>query len=463
MNPPALNDIAEETLLALVRRLDVPGPRYTSYPTVPVWSDSFPAGPYLDKLAGIDAAFPLALYLHLPYCRRRCRYCGCNSVVSSDAGMMGRYASALESEIDRVAARLPAGVRHAWLHLGGGTPTHLPPVSLEGVLRRLIEKIPGAEHPERSVEVDPRVTTEAHLRLLSEAGFSRISIGIQDLDERVQRAVNRLYPLEKLRSFVERCRRFGFSSINIDLIYGLPKQTRAGWRLTLEQVLDLTPERVACFGYAHLPRRMPHQRTINEADLPAPNDRLGMLLDANRFVTGRGLVPIGLDHFAVETDELAAARRSGRLWRNFMGYTSIKGLEMIGLGCSAISEFAGLYVQNIVPPDDYIKAVESGEWPVRRGIELDEDDRLRKMIINHLMCNLRIEPPPGPAGSGDGARRILAEADGALQLHLREGLIVPENGGYQVTPLGQLFLRNLAMPFDRYLKPGQTPLFSRTV
>ncbi len=463
MNSPALSDIAEENLFQLVQRLDVRGPRYTSYPTVPVWSSDFSADPYLDRLARINSGTSLALYVHLPYCRQRCRYCGCNSVINNDTGLMQSYTSALLAEIGMVADLLPAGIRHAWLHLGGGTPTHLPPVQLESVLTALIERIPGADYLERSVEADPRITTDDHLRLLSGLGFKRISIGLQDLDEDVQKTVNRVFSCEQLTSFIERCRRFGFDGINIDLIYGLPKQTRATWLTTLEQVIELKPERLACFGYAHLPQKMIHQRTIREADLPSPNERLGMLLDANRFFTERGLVPIGLDHFTVETDDLAAASRSGLLWRNFMGYTSIKGLEMIGFGCSAIGEFKDLFVQNAVPPNDYMKIIERGQWPVRRGIELDEEDRIRKMIINHLMCNLRIKSPPETEGKNDEYRRIMDEAAHGLHPYVREGLIVPEDGGYWVTPLGQLFLRNLAMPFDRYLEPGQDPIFSRTI
>jgi oxygen-independent coproporphyrinogen-3 oxidase len=251
--------------------------------------------------------------------------------------------------------------------------------------------------------------------------------------------------------------------VNIDLIYGLPLQTRDTWNETLRAVTYMRPDRIACFGYAHLPAKIKHQRAINEADLPAPRERLGMLLDANRFFTDHNYEAIGMDHFALPEDELSIAHREGRLWRNFMGYTTIRGLELLGLGCSGISEFRDLYVQNITPPEQYIQAIHENQPVIERGHQLDFEDRMRKHVINHLMCNLEIEFPTEVFAAGNGLHSALSQALESLRQYEAEGLIVPRVGGYSITSLGQLFVRNLAMPFDRYLPQQAGVTYSRTV
>jgi oxygen-independent coproporphyrinogen-3 oxidase len=265
---------------------------------------------------------------------------------------------------------LPKGATHCQLHLGGGTPTHIPPDMLAELLDYLIERIPGDENVDRSIEVDPRVTTDSHLKLLIDRRFKRISMGLQDLDP---------------------ARSHGFTGVNIDLIYGLPLQTRKTWADTMKGVLQFDPDRLACFGYAHLPTKIKHQRAINEGDLPPSRERLGMLLDANRFFADNGFEAVGMDHFAKPDDELAQAKNNGRLWRNFMGYTDIAGLELLGLGCSAISEFKDLFVQNLFPPEPYEEKISSGKLPIVKGCKLDRDDVIRKAFINHLMCNLETD------------------------------------------------------------------------
>lgn len=459
-----LHDIPEQELFNLVDRLDVRGPRYTSYPTVPVWGSDFPAAPFVDALGRAAADVnPVALYVHLPFCKSRCLYCGCNSCITSDARRIGDYVDALIMEIERVAGAAGGAMRHAQLHLGGGTPTHTPPDMLAKLLDVLLAHFAGTADAERSVEVDPRVTTDEHLLLLAERGFRRISIGLQDLNADVQRAVRREYALDQLTDFLWRARKAGFTGINIDLIYGLPLQTRATWKTTLEQIVRLRPDRLACFGYAHLPQRIKHQRAIREDDLPAPRERLGMLLDANRFFTTHGYDAVGMDHFALPADDLAQARRAGRLWRNFMGYTTIRGMTLIGFGCSAISEFPDLFVQNRVPPEDYAACIRAGQWAVQRGIQLDTGDRVRKQIINHLMCNLQVEIPGVAQYSGNGETAELKAALESLRAYVADGLLIPTDNGFEVTELGQLFVRNLAMPFDRYLSQESAATFSRTV
>jgi oxygen-independent coproporphyrinogen-3 oxidase len=464
VNAANLPDIPERQIFDLVEKLDTRGPRYTSYPTVPVWRDHFPADAFREALERTASRpDPVAVYLHLPFCKSRCFYCGCNSCITSDEARIHRYVAALHSEMDRVQQVFRGRVRHGQLHLGGGTPTHTPPVLLAGLLDHVLESIPGAANAERSIEVDPRVTTDEHFALLSARGFTRISIGLQDTNPAVQKAIHREYSIEDMREFVRRARDAGFTSVNIDLIYGLPLQTRDSWKATLDAVEALRPDRLACFGYAHLPEKIIHQRAIRDEDLPAPQDRLGMLLDANHFFTTHGYDAIGMDHFALPDDELSIARRSAKLWRNFMGYTTVRGLELVGLGCSAISEFDDLFAQNLSSPESYTAAMTGSGWATHRGHQLDLEDRIRKQIINHLMCNLEIELPAEAAAADDGLRTSLNQAMESLAAFEAEGLLIPRTGGYSITPLGQLFVRNLAMPFDRYLEGQAGVKFSRTV
>ncbi len=453
----------EETLFEMVNRFDVRGPRYTSYPTAPVWTSEFPAEEYPKALRTLGrGGRPVAVYLHLPYCRQRCFYCGCNSFITKNTDRMREYADSLKREIRHTASFLPPGLRHAWLHLGGGTPTHLPEDALADVLDILEEAIPGTPDGERSVEVDPRVTTDEALQLLAERGFRRISIGVQDLNPAVQQAINREFSLQQTEAFIARSREMGFTSVNLDLIYGLPLQTRSSWRETLEQVVRLRPDRLATFGYAHLPAKIKHQRAIMDEQLPVARDKFGMLLDTSRFFREQGYTAIGLDHFALPEDKLSVARENGALWRNFMGYTDIRGLEMIGFGASAIGELESMFVQNHPRPEEYQQAVDTG-FAVYRGHSLSLEDKVRKQVINDLMCNMEIRIPEAAHESANGLVDDLQTTMASLQPFVREGMLEEQGDRLLVTPLGQLFLRNLAMPFDAYLagQPGVT--FSRTV
>jgi oxygen-independent coproporphyrinogen-3 oxidase len=362
-----------------------------------------------------------------------------------------------------VGGLLPNGATHCQLHLGGGTPTHFPPDMLAELLDCLIERIPGTESVDRSIEVDPRVTTDQHLKLLADRGFRRISMGLQDLNPDVQKAVNRIFTADKMKRFVDSARNHGFTGVNIDLIYGLPLQTRKTWAETMKEVLQFDPDRLACFGYAHLPSKIKHQQAINEDDLPSSRERLGMLLDANRFFADNQYEAVGMDHFAKPDDELAQAKNNGRLWRNFMGYTDIAGLELLGLGCSAISEFKDLFVQNLFPPEPYQEKISSGNLPIVKGCKLDRDDVIRKAFINHLMCNLEIKIPAIDNEEDHYTIEQLEHSLSQIKHFADEGLIVPVGDGYRITPLGQLFLRNIAMPFDRYLSKESAAAFSKTI
>jgi oxygen-independent coproporphyrinogen-3 oxidase len=451
-----------EQVLALAEKLDVRGPRYTSYPTVPVWGTPFPAAPFeraLDRLR--EERRRIAVYLHLPFCRSRCFYCGCNSFITRSEQRMERYVEALALEIERVAERLAGAVQVAELHLGGGTPTHLPLALLAWLLDGLETRLPAADDRSRSVEVDPRVTSDQHLRLLAQRGFRRISAGVQDLEPRVQEAVRREYRLDDLARFIGRARAAGFTGVNVDLIYGLPLQTVASWRATLRAVAALCPDRLACFAYAHLPDRFKHQRAIDPADLPSARARIAMLLGAGELLSASGYERIGLDHFALPGDPLVQAYRNGTLERSFMGYTASAGLELLAFGCSAISELDDLYVQNVSLPEIYAARIRAGRSAIDRGHRLDDDDRYRRAVIGDLMCNLRVRlqaPRPGlePSVPVEPAMR-------QMEAFVRDGLLVENGAGYRVTELGRLFLRNIAMPFDRYLPAAPPATFSKAV
>ncbi|GBE29639.1 MAG TPA: oxygen-independent coproporphyrinogen III oxidase [Bacteroidetes bacterium] len=455
--------LPENEIFELVERLDVRGPRYTSYPTAPVWKNHFPKDDYLQGLnALVQRGKPIAIYLHLPFCKSRCLYCGCNSFITGKEETICNYVDHLIAEIRNVGKYVERKLTHSWLHLGGGTPTHTPPAKLAELLDVLLEEVPGIARAERSVEVDPRVTTDEHLRILSERGFRRISIGLQDFDETVQKSINRVFSVEKMQAFVERCRSFGFASVNIDMIYGLPYQTADSWKRTLEQVSTFRPERLASFGYAHLPDKIKHQRALPAEKMPTSRERLGMLLDTNRHFASMDYQIIGMDHFAAPHDALAEAVREGHLWRNFMGYTEIRGVEMLGFGASSIGEMNEMFVQNTTLPKVYNQRIDDDGWAIARGHKLDADDRVRKTMINDLMCNLIVRVP-NEADEVDGLREKLANITASLAPFEEPGLIEPYEDGWKVTALGRLFLRNLAMPFDRYLPDQANVTFSRTI
>lgn len=453
----------KEEIFALIDKYNVNGPRYTSYPTVPIWNNNFPVDNYSTTLTKIKSGKkPVALYLHIPYCQQRCFYCGCNSFINDDVSVIDNYARSLCSEIKLVRELVGEDQPCSWVHLGGGTPTYLPADSLSRILDALFESFPKSDLSECSIEVDPRVTSLEHIKMLSEYGFTRVSIGLQDLEPAVQQAVNRVYSFEEIVAFVKMCRQSGFSGINIDLIYGLPLQTCKSWNKTIELVASIRPDRLAVFGYAHLPVRMEHQRSIRSEDLPSVRERLGMLLDANLILRSFGYTSIGLDHFALPEDKLAIASVEGRLSRNFMGYTDLLGLEMIGFGSSAIGEYNDMFVQNKTNPHDYTLAINEG-LATNRGYILNQNDRIRKQIINDLMCNLMIRIPHEakllPNKQLSELNRIMESMD----QFIIDGLLEPLGASYRITFTGKFFLRNLAMLFDRYLTTQTTKVFTQTI
>ncbi len=451
----------------LLRRYNVQGPRYTSYPTAPVWKEGLGPRDYeqlLVESAGEPEPRPLSLYLHLPFCEKLCYFCGCTVVITgTEHRLEDPYLSTLAREIDWVAARAGRGRRVVQLHLGGGTPTYFAPEKLEALLARLRESFDFSPDAELGVEVDPRVTTTEHLRALARAGFNRLSMGVQDFDPRVQAAINRIQPFEDTRALVDEARRLGFLSINMDLIYGLPYQTPGTFGETIDRVLQIGPDRLAVYSYANVPWMKKHQRIL-EPHLPSEAEKFGIFQTALERFQDAGFEYIGMDHFARPDDELARARKSRTLHRNFQGYTTKAGTDLIGMGMSAIGEVGDGYVQNARDLAPYRAAVERDGAATFRGFRLSADDRLRRSVIQRLLCHGVIVKADVEREFGIRFDGLFADALESLRPLADDGLVELLPSEIRATPVGRVFLRNLAMPFDAYLSvPADRPVFSRTL
>ncbi|MBI1317939.1 MAG: oxygen-independent coproporphyrinogen III oxidase [Candidatus Hydrogenedens sp.] len=455
-----------EVTRELLERYDRPGPRYTSYPTAPEWNDEFGPEEYLAALDAADAQHddPLSIYVHIPFCHERCLFCGCNVVISKRQEISDAYLDYLSLEFDRVAERLPRRRKVAQLHWGGGTPTYLRVDQIErlhGKIASLFQFTPDAEI---ALEVDPRVTTHEQLKVLRQLGFNRISMGVQDLDPDVQQAIGRNQTEEQTRTLFDRCRELGFEGINIDLIYGLPQQTADAWRKTVETVIGIRPDRLAVYSYAHLPQMIKHQQKLEAFPRPSGAEKWELFADARRLFTAGGYDAIGMDHFALPEDELSIALRERRLHRNFMGYSVVPAADMLGFGTSAIGEVGGCYAQNEKRPVKYNQALDAGTLPTMTGIRLTLDDIIRRWTIRQLMCNFHLDFAELRQRYGvDYHEYFAAEAETLREYH-EEGFTAEENGALRVLPLGQIFVRNVCMVFDAYLKnPASFKAFSRTV
>ncbi len=454
-------------LLERVRRLDRPGPRYTSYPTAVEFSDGFGEDDYRAALARAAQTpeLPLALYTHLPFCAERCLYCACNVVITPHLAVADAYLDRLYREIDAVAPLLGERRDVAQFHLGGGTPTYYDPDALAALMehyRRHFRILPEAEV---ALEVDPRVTSVEHLERLGALGFNRLSMGVQDFDPEVQRSIGRVQSVEHTADLTDAARRLGYGSTNFDLIYGLPYQTPVSLARTLAQVLELRPDRLAVYSFAFLPKTHAHQRSLPEEAIPRGEAKLALLELVRESLLSAGYVDVGMDHFALPTDELVRAQQDGRLWRNFMGYTTARAPDMVGFGVSAIGEVGGAYVQNEKKLNRYEDVVDSGRLPVARGFRLDEDDRVRQQLIRDWMCHFRIDKRALEARHGIVFDRYFARELEALVPLADEGLVRFGPDRIEAAELGKLLPRNVAMVFDRYLRmksTGPSP-FSRTV
>ncbi|OFA05675.1 oxygen-independent coproporphyrinogen III oxidase [Duganella sp. HH101] len=457
----------------IIGKLSQSGPRYTSYPTADRFQQDFGYGQFLEAVAGLRmrrSQRPLSLYVHIPFCDTICYYCGCNKIVTKDHSKAATYLGYLKQEID-MQGRLFAGMGEIeQLHFGGGTPTYLSDRQMGDLMTHLHENfsfVPDAQG-EYSIEIDPRTVSVERVHSLRAQGFNRISLGVQDFDPEVQKAVNRIQPEAETRAVMDAARAAGFRSISIDLIYGLPKQTMASMERTLDKVIDADPDRIALYNYAHLPHLFKPQRRIADADLPTAAVKLDLLALCIRRLCAAGYVYIGMDHFAKPDDELAVAQRQGRLQRNFQGYSTRAEADLISCGVSAISAVGATYSQNEKTLEAYYEKLDDGKLPVTRGIKLDTDDLLRRIVIQKLMCNFELSissieqayPIRFPLYFAAELEKLKAfEDDGLLQI---------DPQWISVTPKGRLLIRNICMVFDRYLSmprvDGPQPLrYSKTI
>ncbi|HZP32288.1 MAG TPA: oxygen-independent coproporphyrinogen III oxidase [Candidatus Acidoferrales bacterium] len=449
--------------LALYNR---PGPRYTSYPTAPVWRDDFGPGDLERAYERADAAgTPVSLYMHLPFCESLCLFCACNVVITKDHTVTPPYLATLKREIAHVSERVSRSRKVVQFHWGGGTPTYLMPAQMEDLFGFAAKSFSFAPDAEIGIEVDPRVTTGEHLEALRRLGFNRLSMGIQDFDPEVQHAVRRVQPLEMTAGLIARARALGFESINVDLIYGLPYQTSDRFARTVDEVLALAPDRIALFSYAHVPWLRKQQGSF-AGSLPEGMEKFRIFSTAIEKFLGAGYLYIGMDHFAKRDDELAVAQRQRSLHRNFQGYTTKAGADLYGMGVSAISAIGSTYAQNYRELSRYTEAVERRGIATMRGYRLSEDDRLRRAVITRLLCHAVIDKAEISKEFGINFDDYFAPELGRLDQFVADRLIELDQQEIKVTFLGRIFIRNLAMIFDPYLEKqrlAEQPLFSKTL
>jgi oxygen-independent coproporphyrinogen-3 oxidase len=439
----------------LIRQHDVSGPRYTSYPTADRFVDAFgetEVQQWLARRSIGGASQPMSLYVHLPFCDTLCYYCGCNKVVTRDHSKSAKYIKYLEKELALLSPSLGGACEIGQMHWGGGTPTFLTREEMRALVAAIDRRFRRAPDCESAIEVDPRRVAPGTLEFLAGLGFNRVSIGVQDFDSQVQKAVHRIQGEDETRRVVGEARASGFRSVNIDLIYGLPRQTLDGFNRTLDQVIALDPDRIALYSYAHLPRVFKPQRRIAEADLPPAETKLQILSLAIGRLTRAGYLYIGMDHFARPDDELARAQSQGRLQRNFQGYSTRRGSDLIGLGVSAIGAIGPTYYQNQKRLEDYYAALDAGHLPVARGIELTQDDLLRRAVIHGLACHFRLSIESVELSHLVDFRRYFAPEMTRLRALEAEGLVELQPDWILVTPKGRLLVRVVCAVFDRYLR-----------
>lgn len=453
--------------VALLRRMDVPGPRYTSYPTADRYVEAFGAPEYRQALhqhAAMSGAALLSVYVHIPFCESLCYYCACNKIITKHKSRGREYLADLQREVDLHVAELGRGQPVSQLHLGGGSPTFLSDEELADLLAMLRAAFCLQADAEVSIEVDPRTVSRERLRRIAAMGFNRISFGVQDFDPAVQQAVHRVQPFESVRELVQEAQGLGFASINADLIYGLPMQTPESFQRTITQVAELRPTRIALYAYAHLPQRFKPQRRIDTAALPGAEQRLQMLRDGMAGFIAHGYSYIGMDHFALPDDALAVAKRQGRLHRNFQGYTTQPDKDLLGLGVSAIGRVGATYSQNAKALAEYHDALAQGQFPVVRGLALTRDDLLRRAVIMALMCQGRVDFESIDAAHLVTMRELFAPEFEQLIPLQALGLVEVTDHEIQVTARGWFFVRAVAMVFDRHLQADRArERFSRII
>ncbi len=450
----------------LIGRYDKSGPRYTSYPTAVQFTEAFGEEQYRTWAAKSNASGrPLSLYFHIPFCDTVCFYCACNKVVTKDRSRSAPYLDRLFKEIAMQAELFDTSRPVDQLHWGGGTPTFLSHEEMSRLMEVTREhfRLHDDDSGEYSIEIDPREAQEDTIELLRRLGFNRMSLGVQDFDPRVQKAVNRIQPEEVTLATLRAARKAGFKSVSIDLIYGLPFQSRESFSRTLDKVLEVDPDRVSVFNYAHLPELFKPQRRINAADLPAPAEKLAILKLTIERLGEAGYVYIGMDHFAKPDDELAVAQRQGTLYRNFQGYSTHAGCDLVAMGVTSIGMVGDSYSQNMRSNDQYYERVDAGRIPVFRGVELNADDKLRREVITQLICHFHLDKRAIGERFGIDFDHYFAEELAQLEGMEQDGLLDLTAEGIQVRPEGKLLIRNICMTFDRYLREQPQRRFSKVI
>jgi oxygen-independent coproporphyrinogen-3 oxidase len=470
MSVETSNTPRDETVcfdLELIQRYDGRGPRYTSYPTALQFSDKLTVDDYIANAKASNASgAPLSLYFHIPFCHTLCYYCGCNKIVTRNQERVSSYMTNLYREIDMQAELFDRSRVVEQLHFGGGTPTYLDEAQLRDLFRKIGASftLDDSDKRQYSIEVDPRTVDGDGIRLLTELGFNRLSLGIQDFEPKVQEAVNRMQSADEVTSLLDASRTAGFKSISFDLIYGLPHQTVTTFDRTLDTVIDMRPDRFAVYNYAHLPQRFKGQRMINAEDIPAPQTKLDILESTIEKLTGAGYVYIGMDHFALPDDELVTARRNGTLQRNFQGYSTHRYCDLVGMGVSSISSIGNVFSQNSVTTMEYESLIENEQLPVRKGIAVDDDDLIRADAIQSLMCYDELVFDEFNARNGVDFADYFAAEIGRLKPLSEDDLVKVSDSSIRITPKGRLLLRNIAMTFDRYIDLAENDnRFSRAI
>ena len=452
----------------LIRRYDTFGPRYTSYPTAVEFSTNFNDEDYMDWAAkSNDDPIPtsLSLYLHIPFCDTICYYCGCSKIITKDKSKADPYIQLLKKEIKLQGALFAKDRQVSQIHWGGGTPTFLNDKQIYEIIECIRENfnVPANNKIEFGIEVDPRTVDEQRLKNLSNLGFNRISFGVQDFDSNVQKSVNRVQDTEQIKQHIIDARKFQFQSINIDLMYGLPNQTMHSFSETLDTTIKLDPDRIAVYNYAHLPEMFKPQRRIDENELPSPEEKLNILHLCIDKLQNAGYVYIGMDHFAKESDTLVEAQQHGTLQRNFQGYSTNADCDMIAMGITAISRIGDNYSQNVRTIDEYESYLSQNKIPVFRGIELEDDDRLRREIINQLMCNNKLDIIKLEKKWGINFSSYFKSTIKNLQSMADDGLLKIEKSKITITTTGRILARSICMQFDRYLQEKDGKRFSKVI
>ncbi len=451
----------------LLQKYDIPGPRYTSYPTVPAWTESVDETDFREHLKSLRADEPLSLYFHIPFCENLCHFCGCTTFITPRRERSAPYVETLLREIREVASLLPKKPKVIQLHFGGGSPNFLQPGEIQKIMEEVRRQFTFTLDAEIAIEMHPRTSSTQFCEKVAALGFNRISLGIQDMDPKVQKLINRNQTDEMTAACVQELRNLGLRAFNFDLVYGLPGQSMAGWEKTLSQVLERHPQRLAVYSYAHIPWLKPYQRSFEDHDLPSPEMKLRLFERAYETLTQNGYRLIGMDHFAEESDELAQALTTRTIHRNFMGYSTRAEAHQIGFGVSAISYVGGDYFQNLKELPAYEEALRQGNLATFRGFLLGPDDKIRRSLINRFLCQGRIEIPKFGQDWKINFAKYFARELPRLQEFAEDGLLTVQPEKIQVRGEGFLFLRNMAMVFDPYLEGiregAKNPVFSRTV